>query len=851
VNLTSFAVPSGRQRLVGAAVLVGAAAGLWTLPFWGSGYALLVGFEITQLTALALAWSILAGYGGLVSLAVNAFVGVGAYATAELSASAGLGTLPCLLAAAAVAALFALVVSVPMFRFRGLYFTIASLVLAEALALFMSDNGILGGNQGVMLGGTAPSAGQIYQLSLVVAVAALVANLLAGRGKLGLGLRAIRDDEDVAGRMGVPGFRVKLAGFVSGAVLMGLAGGIQALRVGYVEPSGAFDLSWSISAVNAAVIGGVSTLAGPVVGSAVSVTLSEALSSYPQLHLVIAGLILIVVIRVAPAGLWGEALAWAARRRGGAAPPRAGEDARHAAAPAPAPAATAVGANVVRADAEAGVRRSPGDTLLSITDAGKSYGGVPAVDGVSIVLRSGEVLGVVGPNGAGKSTLIGLLSGAVCGTGQVHYLGADVTRLDARARAGRGIGRTHQVPRPFEQLTVLDNLLVAHRHRPGSRAREATAECLAILERCGLAEFAHTPAAELGLLRLKRLELARALALRPRVLLLDEIGAGLVETELAELIDLINALREEILAIVIVEHVLDLIRRCCDRLVVLNRGKVLLDGTPEAVLGDPRVAEVYLGTVDDASPSALPARTRTASKPLLEVRGISARYGQHRALHEVSLTVGAGEILTLLGANGAGKTTVARSLSGTLPVSGGEIWFRGERLDGRPAHELVRRGIAHCMEGRRIFADLTVEENLLLAARGVPAKETAARLAQVHEIFPDLRERRANPGTGLSGGQQQMLAIGRALMSGPSLIVFDEISLGLAPITVDRLYEALESINSAGVSMIVIEQNVERGLALADHVAVLEKGSVALTGTPDAIRLDPRLRALYVGQAAS
>jgi ABC-type branched-subunit amino acid transport system ATPase component/ABC-type branched-subunit amino acid transport system permease subunit len=795
-----------------------------SLPGWGDSYDLLVGFEVLQLAALAQSWAILAGYGGLVSLAVSAFVGVGSYSAAELSAQAGLGAPACLLVATVVAGLFALAVSVPMFRFRGLYFTIASLVLAEALALFVADNDIVGGNQGVILSGTAPDDTEIYLLSLAVAALAFVVSWLSGRGKLGLGLRAIRDDEDVAARMGVPGFRVKLAGFVGGAMIMGLVGGIEAIRVGYVQPSGALSLSWSINSVNAAIIGGVGTVFGPLLGSAVSVLLSESLSAYPELHLVIVGVVLILVIRLAPAGLWGLATTVLARYRGRPEP-------------------------VTARSAPPPLERTgkAGEPLVSVVDLGKSYGGVPAVDGVTLDLRSGEVLGIVGPNGAGKSTLIGLLSGAISGTGSVHYAGADITSLGARARAHQGIGRTHQVPRPFERLTVLDNLLVAHRYRRLSARLDAVAECMSILDRCGLAEFAHTPASELGLLRLKRLELARALALRPRVLLLDEIGAGLVETELNELIEVIIALREDVESIIIVEHVLDLIRRCCDRLVVLNRGQVLLTGTPNEALGDKRVAEVYLGT-GGAALEARPARPSTGV-PLLELRGVSAQYGHHRALHEVSLTVGRGEILALLGANGAGKTTVAKAISAALPVSGGQIWFGEQRVDGRPPHELVRRGIAHCMEGRRIFADLTVEENLLLGGRGAAAAERAERLGRVYDLFPDLRDKRGNSGAGLSGGQQQMLAIGRALMSEPALVIFDEISLGLAPITVDRLYAALREINENGVTMIVIEQNVERGLALADQVAVLEKGAVALTGTPESIRTDPRLHSLYVGQA--
>jgi len=822
---------------------------LGTAGQWGSDYLLLIGFEVFQLAALAQAWSLLAGYGGVVSLAVSAFVGAGSYATAKTSEALGFGPATSLIAAAVVAALLALAVAVPMFRFRGLYFTVASLVLAQALSIFMSNSSLFGGNQGVLLAGTAPTAAGIYLLSFGIALAATIVTFWAGRTKLGLGLRAIRDDEDVAGRMGVPGFRVKLAGFVAGAVIMGLVGGVQAVRIGYVEPGAAFNFNWTIETVNAAIVGGAGTVLGPLVGAGISVFLSQSLGGYAELHLVITGLVLILVIRLAPAGVTGLAVRCYAGLRAR----------RPAAADKPVPVAAAA-----EPPAE---RLTAGEPLLAVRDVAKRYGGVPAVDGVSLAVRSGEVLGIVGPNGAGKSTLIGLLSGALLGEGTVVYLGEDVTKVGAGQWARRGIGRTHQVPRPFEGLTVLENLLVARRFGHGSGQAEAVPECRAILDRCGLAAVARTPASELGLLRLKRLELARALALRPRVLLLDEIGAGLVETELNELIELITQLRAEVEAIVVVEHVMDLIRRCCDRLVVVDRGRLLLEGTPDVTLADPRVAAVYLGTATPDGPPGFSAPSEGpgagsgtapsvgpgagSGRALLELRGVSARYGHHRAIDGVDLTVGRGEIVALLGANGAGKTTVARTISGSLGISGGEIWFDGKRVDGRAPHELVRLGIAHCMEGRRIFADLSVAENLLLGGRSAAKPERLRRLAKVYALFPDLLERATNSGAGLSGGQQQMLAIGRALMSAPELVVFDEISLGLAPITVDRLYNALQEINADGVSMIVIEQNVERGLALADRVAVLEKGAVALAGRPAAIRADEKLRSLYVGQAAA
>jgi branched-chain amino acid transport system ATP-binding protein len=278
--------------------------------------------------------------------------------------------------------------------------------------------------------------------------------------------------------------------------------------------------------------------------------------------------------------------------------------------------------------------------------------------------------------------------------------------------------------------------------------------------------------------------------------------------------------------------------------------RVLVGLTAFFITNDPQVAAVYLGTSGGEAMQHARSGRHRGDGVLLDVRGIAAQCGAFHALQDVSFTVAPGEVLALLGSNGAGKTTTARAISGMVPITGGEIHFEGGRVDTRSTHELVRQGVAHCMEGRRIFGELTVEENLLLGGRTAPSKvERDRRLGEVYELFDALRERRAGSGAELSGGQQQMLAIGRALMAAPKLVLFDEISLGLAPIIVDRLYEALAEINSRGVAMIVIEQNVAPGLALADHVAVLEKGRVALTGTPEEVHRDPRLLALYVGEA--
>ena len=235
--------------------------------------------------------------------------------------------------------------------------------------------------------------------------------------------------------------------------------------------------------------------------------------------------------------------------------------------------------------------------------------------------------------------------------------------------------------------------------------------------------------------------------------------------------------------------------------------------------------------------------------PLLRLEAISAAYGQAKALNGIDLVVEAGQAIAILGSNGAGKTTLAKVISGAIKPSSGCMLLNGEDVTGRSAHVLAARGIAHCMEGRRIFQPLTVEENLLIAARGVSAIEQRRRLEEMYLLFPALAERKGASGTAISGGQQQMLAIARALMAKPRLVIFDEISLGLSPIVVDRLYQALSELRAAGLTMLIVEQDMDRVLDLVDYVYVLEHGSFALSGSPAQVKANPRLRHLYIGAA--
>jgi branched-chain amino acid transport system ATP-binding protein len=234
--------------------------------------------------------------------------------------------------------------------------------------------------------------------------------------------------------------------------------------------------------------------------------------------------------------------------------------------------------------------------------------------------------------------------------------------------------------------------------------------------------------------------------------------------------------------------------------------------------------------------------------PLLEVSAIRARYGAIEALKGVSLTVDAGEVVTLIGSNGAGKSTTLRAVAGLTPAFAGRITFDGEDITGVPADEIVTRGIALSPEGRRCFSRMTVRENLDLGAyRRRDTAAIASDMERVFELFPRLNERADQKAGTMSGGEQQMLAIGRALMAKPRLLLLDEPSLGIAPVLVDRIYETIGEIHRSGVAILLVEQNAHRALDAADRGYVLETGRVALTDGTASLRHDPRVQEAYLG----
>jgi ABC-type branched-subunit amino acid transport system ATPase component len=497
-------------------------------------------------------------------------------------------------------------------------------------------------------------------------------------------------------------------------------------------------------------------------------------------------------------------------------------------------------------------------SLLRVEGVSRSFGAVQAVDDVSIAVESGSVFGIIGPNGAGKTTLVNMISGHVKpDAGRIELDGQPIGGCRIHDVARAGIARTFQNIRLYQSLTALEIVAIGrHLHRRsdllatlrrGRRRNNELGESL--LERVGLDPAVHgrTVAGSLSYGDQRRLEIARGLAQEPKVLILDEPAAGMNAVEKEQLKPLLAQLVVDGLTLVLIEHDMRLVMGACDHIAVLNFGCRIAEGAPGEVSADPKVVEAYLGTRTESRPVRAP-RPSSAAEPILRVEDLRVDYGAIQAVRGVSFGVREGEITALIGSNGAGKSTILRALSGLVPASGGKVAYRGQDLLCMGSPQIVRQGLVHVPEGREILARQTVRENLELGTwtRG-DRKKVAREIDLMLEQFPTIGARADVSAGQLSGGEQQLLAILRALVANPKLLLLDEPSLGLAPQTAERVFELIEKLNGDGLSILLVEQNASRALELAHRAYVIETGEVALSGSGQELLDDQRVRQSYLG----
>ena len=515
-------------------------------------------------------------------------------------------------------------------------------------------------------------------------------------------------------------------------------------------------------------------------------------------------------------------------------------------------------------------------SLLVVNDLGKSFGGVKAVDGISFDLRAGELLALIGPNGAGKSTTFNMVNGQLqADRGSILFDGKELVGQMPRDIWRLGIGRTFQIAETFSSLTVIENVQMALLSHAGqifsclsAAGSHEYARALELLDQVGMAQQAERPCSDLAYSDIKRVELAIALANRPRLLLMDEPTAGMAPKERHDLMSLTKRLViEQQIAVLFTEHSMDVVFAHADRMLVLARGRLIAQGRPEEIRADAKVQEVYFGagtTFEDAAPPvaesqlkqsqtavALTGSATNSDTTLLSVQGLNAWYGAAQILFEVDFQVKRGEVVAVMGRNGAGKSTTMKTLMGLVAQRKGLVQFMDRDISAESAHHIAASGLGYVPEDRRIFTDLTVLENLEVG-RQKPRRWSDGSAApawtvqQLFALFPNLGEMPRRAGGQMSGGEQQMLTVARSLMGNPYLLLLDEPSEGVAPVIVEQMVRMILALKEQGVSILLSEQNLHFARLVCDRAYVLEKGQIRFSGTMAELDADEHVRQTYL-----
>jgi branched-chain amino acid transport system ATP-binding protein len=819
---------------------------LLVLPFalLAGGLTLTSATDVVIFAIACMALNVLVGHTGLVSFGHGAWFGLGAYAAALsqkywFAASVlwpALFALVFLLVAAAVVGFLVL-------RRRGVYFSLLTLAFsALGYAIAFRWTAFTGGENG--LGGVTRASWFGLNLEdrwiyygLVAIIGLGVVHLLGRfhRSPIGSVLLGIRENEQRAQFVGYATTRYKLIAYIVSAALTGFAGVLFAFhhRFASADP---MAVAFSGELLAMVIIGGMRSLLGPALGALFYVLFREYLSIWTPNWLLFFGLLFVGFVVFSPTGLVGV---W----RKLTAPMRAHTIEAAAMAmrniEADAPMPQFLTSNTPRAGA-----------VLSVDGIAKAFGGIQAVRDVGLGVKDRTLHALIGPNGAGKTTVFNLVSGLYPpDRGSVQLSGRDITGQAPHRNVASGLARSFQITNLFPALSIEENLRLAVQARDASRfngwsditsiasVNETTRELIRFLGLSGIER------AEAGLLSYggqRLLDMGLALAARPQLLLLDEPLAGLAAAERERVGLLIKRISREI-PVLLVEHDIDRVLALADRITVMNEGHVLIEGNSEQVRQSKAVQQVYIGS----GVSALAARPRNQAvigAELLSLQHVDTFYGKSHIVRDASLEVREGEIIALLGRNGAGKSTLLKTIIGIARSGGGSIALGATNVGALPAAQIARLGIGYVPQGRGLFAGISVRANLELGrlkrSTGLGSAWSEARILQ---FFPRLKNRLDTPADFLSGGEQQMVAVARALSGHVRVLLLDEPFEGLAPAVVEELFEVFDRLRGE-IAMIIVEHNLDLVLALADRAYVLERGSVVHEGPAGALREDIELR---------
>ncbi len=782
---------------------------------------------------VAIGLNIVTGFAGQLSLGPGAVYAIGGYAAAVVANDhpivVGL-PLMCLIALVAAAAI-GLLIGVPSLRVGGFYLGMTTLFFALVVPTVVSNMKLTGKEQGISLLANIDFRQKIagiglYELTLAAVILLLILSWVLLESRTGHRFLTLATSEELASSIGIAPYRTKLLAFLASALPAGIGGAFYVYTQQFISP-GSVTPQLSIYLLAACVVGGFGTVLGPYVGGLLVIGLSQYLGGFEQYEGIIFGTLLVAFAVALPEGIMGFdpsvagiSPTWLRALR---LPNVAG---RRPNAPVRAPEGPPVGV----ADPSRVVQLMAGGVPQTLRIAGisRSFGGVRALDNVDLAVAPGTVHGLIGSNGSGKTTLLNVVTGYHRPDAGEIRLGN--VRLDGRSShriAGAGIARTFQTPKLIARGTLVANVAVAAEQQ-GRRRRDADDVALRCLEAVGLREHAHEKAGIQPHGTRRLVEVARVLAMRPSVVLLDEPAAGLSAAEIEVLGDVLRSIAAAGSAVLLVEHNVPLVLEVADEVTALHEGQRIAIGPPRAVTEHPEVVERvprFRGRVGVMT-------ARDAAEPALVVEDLAAGYGAITVVEEFSITVDRGELVALLGRNGAGKSTAVSAIAGLRRGSSGTVRVAGrELLRSRPA-DIYVGGLALVPEGHRVFGALTVRENLRLGAFPWRRKgrNLAAALDRVYALFPILADFAERSAGALSGGQQQMVAIGQALIADPLVLVLDEPSSGLAPAVIDDIYRVLDVLRHDGRAVLVVEQNIDRALRSADRAYVLERGSIALSG---------------------